>query len=80
MVNDKGGVSSSLLYLLSLLAGSFIFSINLTGHEIFDITCRALGIYLALQSCCLFVCTELKKDKIVDSQRVGGAVIKINNI
>jgi len=50
-----------MLYLLSLLCGVFIFCSNFNEPSIMGVILRTVGLYLALQSCCIYILTELRK-------------------
>jgi len=50
-----------MLYLLSILCGVFLFCSNLNDSSITEVIIRTIGLYLALQSCCLYILTEIRK-------------------
>lgn len=49
------------LFLLFVFAGVFIFCSNINEPSLVGALLRTVGLYLALQSCCLFIVSEIKK-------------------
>lgn len=50
-----------MLNLLPLFCGVFLFCSNFNDSSITGVLVRTTGLYLALQSCCLFILTEMRK-------------------